>query len=44
MTTVVCLDTGHHAPGTNIEFIVVQLLRAGRPELSDFNLAVLRRR
>ena len=27
---VVCLDTGHHAPGTNIEFIVVQLLRAGR--------------
>ncbi|MET0908332.1 MAG: TIM barrel protein, partial [Ilumatobacteraceae bacterium] len=23
---VVCLDTGHHAPGTNIEFIVTQLL------------------
>ena len=27
---VVCLDTGHHAPGTNIEFIVMQLLRLGR--------------
>ena len=26
----VVLDTGHHAPGTNIEFIVMQLLRAGR--------------
>ena len=26
---VVCLDTGHHAPGTNIEFIVTQLLRLG---------------
>src|SRR6478609_1427167 len=26
----VCLDTGHHAPGTNIEFIVMQLLRLGR--------------
>ena len=25
----VVLDTGHHAPGTNIEFIVMQLLRAG---------------
>ena len=24
---LVCLDTGHHAPGTNIEFIVMQLLR-----------------
>ena len=23
----VVLDTGHHAPGTNIEFIVMQLLR-----------------
>ncbi|MET0781468.1 MAG: rhamnose isomerase, partial [Microbacterium sp.] len=23
---MVCLDTGHHAPGTNIEFIVMQLL------------------
>src|SRR5688572_8129445 len=23
---VVCLDTGHHAPGTNIEFIVVSML------------------
>ena len=27
---VVCLDTGHHAPGTNIEFIVAQLLRLGK--------------
>ena len=34
---VVCLDTGHHAPGTNIEFIVVQLLRAGRMGAFDFN-------
>lgn len=34
---VVCLDTGHHAPGTNIEFIVVQLLRAGRLGAFDFN-------
>ena len=32
-----CLDTGHHAPGTNIEFIVVQLLRAGRLGAFDFN-------
>ncbi|QFZ20635.1 L-rhamnose isomerase [Saccharothrix syringae] len=34
---VVCLDTGHHAPGTNIEFIVVQLLRLGRLGAFDFN-------
>lgn len=34
---VVCLDTGHHAPGTNIEFIVNQLLRAGRLGAFDFN-------
>src|SRR6476660_8046193 len=33
----VVLDTGHHAPGTNIEFIVVQLLRAGRLGAFDFN-------
>jgi len=26
----VVIDTGHHAPGTNIEFIVAVLLRAGR--------------
>src|ERR1700712_1504872 len=26
----VCLDTGHHAPSTNIEFIVMQLLRLGK--------------
>jgi L-rhamnose isomerase/sugar isomerase len=31
------LDTGHHAPGTNIEFIVMQLLRAGRLGAFDFN-------
>ena len=29
----VCLDTGHHAPGTNIEFIVMQLLRLQLPLL-----------
>jgi L-rhamnose isomerase / sugar isomerase len=34
---VVCLDTGHHAPGTNIEFIVMQLLRQGRLGAFDFN-------
>ncbi|HEX2073235.1 MAG TPA: L-rhamnose isomerase [Geodermatophilus sp.] len=33
----VVLDTGHHAPGTNIEFIVMQLLRAGRLGAFDFN-------
>ncbi|HKG48877.1 MAG TPA: L-rhamnose isomerase [Actinomycetales bacterium] len=33
----VCLDTGHHAPGTNIEFIVMQLLRLGRLGAFDFN-------
>ncbi|MDR1825997.1 MAG: L-rhamnose isomerase [Bifidobacteriaceae bacterium] len=33
----VCLDTGHHAPGTNIEFIVMQLLRQGRLGAFDFN-------
>jgi L-rhamnose isomerase/sugar isomerase len=34
---VVCLDTGHHAPGTNIEFIVMQLMRLGRLGSFDFN-------
>ena len=34
---VVCLDTGHHAPNTNVEFIVNQLLRAGRLGAFDFN-------
>ncbi|MCL1900009.1 MAG: L-rhamnose isomerase [Promicromonosporaceae bacterium] len=34
---VVCLDTGHHAPGTNIEFIVAQLLRLGKLGAFDFN-------
>jgi len=33
----VCLDTGHHAPGTNIEFIVAQLLRLGMLGSFDFN-------
>ena len=33
----VILDTGHHAPGTNIEFIVMQLLRLGRLGAFDFN-------
>ena len=33
----VCVDTGHHAPGTNIEFIVAFLLRAGRLAAFDFN-------
>jgi L-rhamnose isomerase/sugar isomerase len=32
----VVVDTGHHAPGTNIEFIVAVLLRAGR--LGGFDL------
>jgi L-rhamnose isomerase/sugar isomerase len=34
---VVCLDTGHHAPGTNIEFIVAMLLRLGKLGSFDFN-------
>ncbi len=33
----VVLDTGHHAPGTNIEFIVMQLLRQGRLGAFDLN-------
>ena len=33
----VVLDTGHHAPSTNIEFIVMQLLRQGRLGAFDFN-------
>ncbi|KQS59885.1 rhamnose isomerase [Geodermatophilus sp. Leaf369] len=33
----VVLDTGHHAPGTNIEFIVATLLRHGRLGAFDFN-------
>jgi L-rhamnose isomerase/sugar isomerase len=31
------VDTGHHAPGTNIEFIVAFLLRAGKLGAFDFN-------
>jgi L-rhamnose isomerase/sugar isomerase len=33
----VLVDTGHHAPGTNIEFIVAQLLRLGRLGGFHFN-------
>ena len=33
----VCIDTGHHAPGTNIEFIVAFLLRTGKLGAFDFN-------
>jgi L-rhamnose isomerase/sugar isomerase len=33
----VIVDTGHHAPGTNIEFIVALLLRAGKLGGFDFN-------
>ncbi len=33
----VVIDTGHHAPGTNIEFIVAILLRAGKLGGFDFN-------
>ncbi|MFD6075421.1 L-rhamnose isomerase [Streptomyces hydrogenans] len=33
----VVVDTGHHAPGTNIEFIVALLLREGRLGGFDFN-------
>ena len=31
------MDTGHHAPGTNIEFIVATLLREGKLGGFDFN-------
>jgi L-rhamnose isomerase/sugar isomerase len=34
---MVCVDTGHHAPGTNIEFIVALLMREGRLGAFDFN-------
>jgi L-rhamnose isomerase / sugar isomerase len=33
----VCVDTGHHAPGTNIEFIVAFLMRADKLGAFDFN-------
>ncbi|MCU1621189.1 MAG: L-rhamnose isomerase [Frankiales bacterium] len=33
----VVVDTGHHAPGTNIEFIVAFLLRQGKLGAFDFN-------
>jgi L-rhamnose isomerase/sugar isomerase len=34
---MVCVDTGHHAPGTNIEFIVAILLRSKKLGAFDFN-------
>ena len=34
---MVCVDTGHHAPGTNIEYIVAFLLRKKRLGAFDFN-------
>ncbi len=34
---VVCVDTGHHAAHTNIEFIVAFLLRTGKLGAFDFN-------
>ncbi|HEY0718980.1 MAG TPA: L-rhamnose isomerase [Streptosporangiaceae bacterium] len=34
---LVVVDTGHHAPGVNIEFIVAMLLRVGRLGGFDFN-------
>jgi len=34
---LVVVDTGHHAPGVNIEFIVAMLLRAGKLGGFDFN-------
>lgn len=33
----VCIDTGHHAPGTNIEFIVAFLLSRKKLGAFDFN-------
>ncbi|MBM7054309.1 L-rhamnose isomerase [Streptomyces durocortorensis] len=33
----VVVDTGHHAPGTNIEFIVASLLRENKLGAFDFN-------
>ena len=41
---LVVLDTGHHAPGTNIEFIVAVLLRARQARRVRLQLALLRRR
>lgn len=34
---LVCLDTGHHAPGTNVEFVAAQLLRLNKLGSFDFN-------
>jgi len=33
----VVVDTGHHAPGTNIEFIVATLFAEGKLGAFDFN-------
>ncbi len=41
---IVCLDTGHHAPGTNIEFIVDAAAAAGEARLVRLQQPVLRRR
>ena len=41
---LVVVDTGHHAPGTNIEFIVALLLRAGQARRLRLQLPLLRRR
>ncbi len=38
------LDTGHHAPGTNIEFIVAAAAPARTPRLLRLQLPLLRRR
>ena len=40
----VCVDTGHQAPGTNIEFIVAFLLRAGQARRLRLQFPLLRRR
>ncbi|HET6298820.1 MAG TPA: L-rhamnose isomerase [Kribbella sp.] len=37
LKATVCIDTGHHAPGTNIEFIVAFLLRVKKLGAFDFN-------
>ncbi len=36
-----CVDTGHHAPGTNIEFIVMLAVAAGQPGRLRLQLALL---
>ena len=41
---VVCLDTGHHAPGTNIEYIVAHAAAARQARLVRLQQPLLRRR